>query len=70
MSVKEYFAHPTIKNKVVEYLKSKGDYEYLHQKHKRPFRAYITANEGDMYVCDDYHQIKCVFSDVCKEKFE
>lgn len=30
MSVKEYFAHPTIKNKVLEFLKSKGDFVYLH----------------------------------------
>jgi hypothetical protein len=41
MSVKEFFAHPFLKSKVVEYLKTKGDFEYLHQKYKRPFRAYI-----------------------------
>ena len=70
MSVKEFFAHPTIKNKVIEFLKAKGDFEYLHQKHKRPFRAYITEVDGDFYVSDDYSQIKCSFSNACKEKFE
>ncbi len=70
MSVKEYFAFPLIKNKVVEFLKAKGDFEYLHQKHKRPFRVYITEYEQEFYACDDYHQIKCIFSNQCKEKFE
>ena len=70
MSVKEYFAHPTIKTKVIEFLKAKGDFEYLHKKHKRPFRAYITAdNDKEFYVSDDYHQIKCSFSPDCVARF-
>jgi hypothetical protein len=69
MSVREFFAHPTIKSKVVEFLKAKGDFEYLHGKHKRPFRAYLAESEGDFFVSDDYNQIKCVFSPACKERF-
>ncbi len=69
MSVKDYFAHPTIRNKVIEFLKSKGDFDYLHQKHKRPFRAYITEQDGEYFVSDDYNQIRCIFSNECKERF-
>ncbi len=69
MSVKEYFAIPIIKSKVLDFLKAKGDFAYLHAKHKRQFRAHITLIDKDFYVCDDQHQIKCFFSDTCKEKF-
>jgi len=72
MSVKEYFAHPIIKQKIIEFLKSKGDFENLHQKHKRSFRGYIKKFEKDdnFYVSDDYHHMKCEFSKSCIEKFE
>ncbi|CDW81589.1 UNKNOWN [Stylonychia lemnae] len=70
MSIKEYFAIPIIKQKVLDFLKAKGDFEQLHQKHKRSFRAHVQEYEGDFFICDDQHQIKCVFSNICKEKFE
>jgi hypothetical protein len=69
MSVKEYFAHPTIKIKVLEFLKSKGDFDYLHQSHKRPFRAYLSVIDDDYFVSDDHHMIKCSFSKQCIERF-
>ena len=48
MSIKEFFAFPIIKNKVVEFLKAKGDFEYLHSKHKRPFRGYVTVIDEEL----------------------
>eukprot|EP00347_Sterkiella_histriomuscorum_P010986 403374183 len=70
MSIKEYFAIPILKQKVLDFLKAKGDFQQLHQKHKRSFRAHIAEQDGDYFICDDQHQIKCVFSNQCKEKFE
>ena len=63
MSVKEYFALPIIKSKVVDFLKAKGDFNELHSKHKRPFRAHIVFQDDNFFVCDDQHQIKSFFSD-------
>lgn len=72
MSVKDFFSYPIIKNKVIEFLKAKGDFEYLHAKHKKPFRGFITCieEEKEFYVCDDFNMIKCQYSPQCKEKFE
>jgi hypothetical protein len=44
MSVKEFFAYANIKQTVVEFMKNKGDFETLHQKHKKPFRAHINKH--------------------------
>ena len=41
MSVKEFFAFANIKQSVIEYLKTKADFENLHEKYKKPFRAHI-----------------------------
>ena len=69
MSVKEFFAYGVIKQKVIDFLKCKADFEQLASKHKRNFRAHINKIDDDFYVCDDFHQIKCVFSEHCKEQF-
>lgn len=69
MSVKEYFALPIIKSKVVDFLKAKGDFKELHSKHKRPFRAHIVCQDNNFFVCDDQNQIKATFSEKCREKF-
>ena len=53
MSIKEYFAIPIIKQKVLDFLKAKGDFEQLHSKHKRSFRAHVAEQDGDFYICDD-----------------
>lgn len=70
MSIKEYFAIPILKQKVLDFLKAKGDFHQLHSKHKRMFRAHIAEKAGEFYICDDQHQIKCIFTNQCKEKFE
>jgi hypothetical protein len=44
MSVKEFFAFANIKIAVVEYLKSKADFDILASKHKKPFRAHINKH--------------------------
>ena len=41
MSVKEFFAFPVLKQTVIEFLKNKGDFESLPDKHKKHFRAHI-----------------------------
>ena len=41
MSIKEFFAFSVIKPTVIEFLKSKGDFEYLLPKYKKPFRGHI-----------------------------
>lgn len=70
MSIKEYFAIPIIKQKVLDFLKAKGDFEQLHQKHKRSFRAHIAKDSNEYFICDDQHRIKCQFSQQCINKFE
>ena len=55
MSVKEFFAFSVIKLKVQEFLKAKGDFEVVHEKNKRPFRAHINKIDNEYYVCDDFH---------------
>ena len=55
MSIKEFFAFAVIKQKAIEYLKVKTDFEILPEKHKRPFRAHINKLEDDYYVCDNFH---------------
>ncbi len=46
MSVKEFFAFANIKIAVVEYLKSKADFDSLASKHKKPFRAHINKHSN------------------------
>ena len=70
MSVKEFFAFSVLKQKVIDFLKVKADYELMPMKHKRPFRAHIQQINDDYFVCDDFHCIKCIFSEQCKEAFE
>ena len=41
MILKEYFAHSYFKTQAIEFLKIKGDYNSLNQKHKKPFRSHI-----------------------------
>lgn len=55
MSVKEFFAFSQIKPKVIDFLKSKGDFDSLVSRQKKPFRAHITKIESSFYVCDDFH---------------
>ena len=83
MSVKEFFAFANIKQSVVEFLKTKSDFEALNQRYKRPFRAHInkhvtnqdsepltsTNQQSDYFVSDGFNSIKCGFSAVCKEFF-
>jgi elongation factor P--beta-lysine ligase len=79
MSVKEFFAFANIKFTVVEFLRAKTDFNCLHDRHKKPFRAIInrhnntTAEEvtlntsyEDYFVSDGFNSIKCIFSDSCK----
>ena len=44
MSVIEFFAFANIKLTVIEYLKSKTDFDTLSHKHKKPFRAHINKH--------------------------
>jgi len=44
MSVKEFFAFANIKLAVIEFLKSKADFENLHEKYKKPFRALLNKH--------------------------
>ena len=46
MSVKEFFAFPSIKSYVIEYLKVKADYDVLSFKFKKAFRAHINKHQG------------------------
>ena len=46
MSVKEFFAFANIKQTVIEFLKAKADFENLHEKYKKPFRAHINKHQG------------------------
>ena len=48
MSVKEFFAFANIKQTVIEYLKNKADFENLHEKYKKPFRAHINKHQGSL----------------------
>lgn len=48
MSVKEFFAFANIKIAVVEYLKTKADFDLLSSKHKKPFRAHINKHASNM----------------------
>ena len=70
MSVKEFFTFGVIKQKVIDFLKAKGDFDSLALKHKKPFRGHINKIDEDFYACDDFHQIKCIFSNKCKEQFQ
>src|SRR5690349_16672505 len=70
MSVKEFFAFGVLKQKVIDFLKVKADYDLMPIKHKRAFRAHINKVNDDYYVCDDLHCIKCIYSEQCKELFE
>lgn len=47
MIIKEFFAFATIKQTVIEFLKNRGDFETLHTKHKKPFRALINKHFSD-----------------------
>ena len=44
MSVKEFFAFPSIKLTVIEFLKTKADFSILDAKFKKPFRAHINKH--------------------------
>ena len=39
MSFKEFFAFSNLKQSVIEFLKSHGDFDHLHDRFKKPFRA-------------------------------
>ena len=39
MSFKEFFAFSNLKQSVIEFLKNHGDFENLHDRCKKPFRA-------------------------------
>jgi hypothetical protein len=71
MSVKEFFAFANIKLSVIEFLKSKSDFEALHPRHKKPFRAHINKHhdEDPFFVSDGFNSIKCRFSEICKKNF-
>jgi len=45
MSVKEFFAFGSLKLTVIEYLKNKADFDTLHDKFKKPFRAHINKHQ-------------------------
>ena len=44
MSVKEFFAFPSLKQTVIEYLKNKADYVSLENRFKKPFRAHLNKH--------------------------
>ena len=44
MSVKEFFAFPSIKQSVIEFLKVRADFSALDRKFKKPFRAHINKH--------------------------
>ena len=46
MSVKEFFAFSSIKPTVLEFLKTKADFEALDAKFKKPFRAHINKHSA------------------------
>ena len=46
MSVKEFFALPNLRQTVLEYLKTKADFEILSDRFKKPFRAHINKHQG------------------------
>lgn len=41
MILKEFFTHAFLKTQTLEFLKNKGDFHSLSQKHKKPFRSHI-----------------------------
>lgn len=45
MSVKEFFAIPSLKLTVIEYLKNRADYETLSDRLKKPFRAHLNKHK-------------------------
>ena len=45
MSVKEFFAIPSLKQTVIEYLKNRADYESLSDRFKKPFRAHLNKHK-------------------------
>ena len=46
MSVKEFFAYPSIKLSVMEFLKVRANFSHLDRKFKKPFRAHINKHMG------------------------
>ena len=46
MSVKEFFAFSSIKPTVLEFLRSRADFDSLENKFKKPFRAYINKHSS------------------------
>ena len=46
MSVKEFFAYPSIKLTVIEFLKNRSDFNSLPEKLKKPFRAHINKHQA------------------------
>ena len=46
MSVKEFFAFPSIKIAVIEFLKNRSDFDSLDDKFKKPFRAHINKHQA------------------------
>ena len=46
MSVKEFFAFPSIKLTVIEFLKNRSDFDSLPDKFKKPFRAHVNKHQA------------------------
>lgn len=72
MSVSAFFAYPTIKQAVIEFLKCRSDINLLHSRYKKPFRAHInrhTSHREDFFVSDGFNSIKCQFTPACTQLF-
>ena len=67
MSVRDFFSVSHIRETVVEFLKKKADFERLHPRYKKPFRAHIHKEQDNFFASDGKNSIKCMFSKQCSE---
>jgi len=70
MSIANFFVFSNIKALVTEFYRSKASFDQVPKSFKHPFRAYICTHNSEFYISDNFHMIRCSFSERCKEDFE